>query len=493
MTVLVTALFVLILLWVSWRYLRDRDPLLRDVMAVFSAVGMLFVLAVFSRLVGEPPRSVRGLVSALLLAQPVLTLRLTGRLRPVPRWLTATAAGAWIVCALPVLVLPRPLPPLVIWPSVVVFFAGQAVAAWFLAIEARNRGGAARNRLWCAAGGTALFGIALLIAGGGRSLAADARLVAMLSALLYLLAFVPPRWLRRAWSWRAAYVVMRQLLAAPPDEPADQTWQSFCAAAAKVLGADAVVVLTPATGDAIRVAGAAGLPDSQPDRTRSELNELIASRTTIDALAGWTQPPVAAVAFAQATGTRFVSVTAVNTADGPGALLVLGRYRRLFDEDDMIQFTELAGQAAALAGRAQALAERERLAVIVESSPDAIIAKTVDGVITDWNTGAEELYGYRRAEAVGQQSSMLFSPEQQQTETRLLEGAAQGERIQQYQVQRLRKDGTTVTVSLTLSPITGPNGQTVGVASISRDLTERQRADAMFEGCSKPLRTRSSG
>ncbi|WP_198171085.1 PAS domain S-box protein [Actinoplanes awajinensis] len=482
MTLSVTAIFVLILLWVSWRYLRDRDPLLRDVIYVFAAVGMLFVLALFTRLVGEPSRSVRGLVSALLLAQPVLTLRLAGRLRPVPRSLLIGATGAWVLSALPVLVLPYPLPPHVIWPCVVAFFAVEATAAWFLAIEARSRGGAARLRLWAASGGTALFGVALLVAGGGQKLAADARMIALLSAILYLLAFVPPRWLRRTWSWRAAYTVMRRLLAAPADEPAARTWQCYCEGAARVLGADAVVVLTaPANGPA-QVAGATGPNAGQPEFTRADLDELLTGRQLIDALAGWTQPPAVAVAFARATGTRFVTVAPVDTSDGPGALLVLGRYRSLFAEDDLAQFTELAGQAAALAGRAQALAERERLAVIVASSPDAIIATTVDGVITDWNTGAENLYGYPRTEAVGRRTSMLVHPGQREAGRQMLASIAGGERIEQQQVQRVRKDGSTVTVSLTLSPIAGSDGRIAGIASIARDLTARQRADARFEG-----------
>jgi PAS domain S-box-containing protein len=481
MTVLVTALFVLILVWVSWRYLRDRDRLLLDVMAIFAAVGMLFVLAVFSRLVGVPPRPVSGLVSAMLLAQPYLTLRLVSRLRPVPWWLMAAVAAGWVVSAVPVLLLPRPLSPLLVWPCVSVFFAGEAAAAWLLVTEARRRGGAARIRLWCAAGGTALFGAALLVAPSGHA-RVDARAVAMVSALLYLLAFVPPHWLRRGWSWHAVYAVMRRLLAAPVHEPAVLTWRCYCQGALDVLGADAVVVLMPAAGGAVRVAGTAGRQAPDPECARADLDELLAGHSPIDALAGWTHTPAMAVLFARATNTRFVTAAPVSTADGLGALVVLNQYRSLFADDDVARFTELAAQAAALAGRARALAERERLAVIVESSHDAIVARTIDGIITSWNSGAQELFGYDRADIVGRHASVLLPPDQQDDETRLLERVAAGERVEQRPVQRVRKDGSTVTVSLTLSPISDQDGHITGVASISRDITDRQRAEAMFEG-----------
>lgn len=482
MTIFVTALFFLILLWVSWRYLRERDPLLRDVMWIFAAVSMLFVLALFRWLVGEPFWPARGIVWALLLAQPFLTMRLVSRLRPVPGWLLTAAAIAWILCAIPVAILPRPLPAQVVWPCVIVFFAGEAVAAWLFAVEARRHGGAARSRLWCAAAGTALFGTALLLAGGGRAMAANARAVALMSALLYLLAFLPPGWLRRSWSWRAGHAVMRRLVAAPVREPAERTWQSFCEGAAKVLGVDAVVILSPVGDGTVQVAGAIGLPPSDFECTGLAVDELVDAHGQIDTVAERTRPPVAAVMLARATGTRFVTVAPVGVAEGRGALLILSRYRCLFAEDDVALFSELAGQAAALAGRAHVLAERERLAVIVESSHDAIVAKTVDGIVTSWNTGAEKLYGYTAEEVLGRYASMLFPTDQGGIETDLLARVASGQRVEQLRTRRRRKDGSVVTVSLTLSPITGPEGEVTGVASISRDITEHQRAEAMFEG-----------
>ena len=481
MTVLATGLFVMILVWVSWRYVCDRDPLLRDVMVIFAAVGMLFVLAVYTLVVGEPPRPVRGLVSMLLLAQPLLTLRLVRRLRPVSPWLIGAGIVAWLLSALPVLVLPPPLPVAVVWPVVIAFFAGEAAVAWLFVAEARRRGGAARNRLWCAAGGTLLFGVALLFAGRGPTVL-DGRVIAVVSALLYMVAFVPPRWLRRVWSQGAGDAVMRRLLGAPAAEPPARIWQCYCDGAAEVLGADAVMVLMPSGGGAVGVAGHAGPPPGDLRYTRRGLDGLLAAHGTIDALAGWTDPPEVAVVSARATGTRFVTAAPVGVPGDRGALLLLNRYRSLFAEDDVILFTELAGQAAALAGRAQVLAERERLAVIVESSHDAIIGKTLDGVITSWNTGAEALYGYHGDEVLGRHASMLFPPGQEETEALLMQQIARGERIEQHRVQRRRKDGAVITVSLTLSPITDENDNVSGVASISRDISERQRAEAMFEG-----------
>jgi PAS domain S-box-containing protein len=480
--ILVTSLFVVILLWVSWRFVRHRDPLLRDVMWMFASVAMLFVLGIVRVLTDAPSRTLVAVAVALLLAKPLFTLRVISRLRPIPAWWWPVAVVAWLVTATPVLLSPvGPWSRPDLWPAVIVFFVVETLAACLLATHARRHGGAARVRLWYAAAGTGVFGVALLLSTGGQVTRVESRLLAVVSGVLYLLAFVPPGRLRRKWALEAAYPVSRRLLAAPPDEPAARTWQSYCDGAAEVLGPDAVVVLMPDTAT-VQVVSCAGPSLDVPECTRERLDELLAAPKTIDALAGWTHPPAVAVMFAQATGTRYVRAVPVPCADGCGAVLLLSRYRSLFAEDDVAAFTELAVQAAALAGRAQALAERERLAVIVESSHDAIIGKTLDGVITSWNGGAERLYGYRPDEVAGRHASMLFPPGQQETEDQFMARIAHGERIEQQQVQRRRKDGTVISVSLTMSPIIDHDGRITGVASVSRDISERQRADAMFEG-----------
>ncbi|BBH67796.1 hypothetical protein ACTI_44810 [Actinoplanes sp. OR16] len=478
--ILVTSLFAFILLWVSWRYLRRRDPLLRDVMLMFAAVAMLFVLGLVRLFVGAPPQPVMILAIGLLLAKPVFTLRLVGRLRPLRSWCLPVAGALWVLSSVPVLVsATRPIPRPAVWPAVIVFFAVEMVAAWLLAVEARRRGGAARARLWFASAGTGLFGAALMLSATGAVV--GSRVLAVVSGLLYLLAFVPPYGVRRMWARGATHAPMRRLLAVPANE-STRTWQSYCHDATAVLGADTVVVLMPAPDQSFQVVGCPARPVSKLECTRASLDELLAADVPIDALAGWTRPPTLAVMFAQATDTRFVTAMPVDTSGGRGALLLLNRFRSLFTEDDIEAFTELAGHAAALAGRAQTLAERESLAAIVESSHDAIIGKTLNGVITSWNPGAEQLYGYRRDEALGRHASMLFPTGQEHAEQQLMQRITAGENIDQYRVTRRHKDGTTITVSLTLSPITDATGAITGVASISRDISERQRAEAMFEG-----------
>jgi PAS domain S-box-containing protein len=134
-----------------------------------------------------------------------------------------------------------------------------------------------------------------------------------------------------------------------------------------------------------------------------------------------------------------------------------------------------------ITARRQADLTREHLAAIVESSDDAIIGQTLDGRITSWNRGAEYLYGYTASEAIGQSIALLCPPEISDEIPALLERLARGERIAHYETQRVRKDGTRLDVSLTISPIRESTGRIVGVSKIARDITERKRLDAALQ------------
>jgi PAS domain S-box-containing protein len=124
--------------------------------------------------------------------------------------------------------------------------------------------------------------------------------------------------------------------------------------------------------------------------------------------------------------------------------------------------------------------ERERLAAIVDTSQDAIISKTIDGVITSWNASAERLFGYTAAEAVGQNIKLIIPPDRHAEETEILQRLRRGEVIDHYETVRLRKDGTLVETALTISPLRDETGTVIGASKIARDIGDRKLADLIL-------------
>jgi PAS domain S-box-containing protein len=120
---------------------------------------------------------------------------------------------------------------------------------------------------------------------------------------------------------------------------------------------------------------------------------------------------------------------------------------------------------------------RYRHAAVIESSEDAIASGTLDGIIVSWNTGAEKIYGYTEAEAVGKPITMLVPPELPDEENKILERLKSGDRIEHFETVRVTKTGKRINVSLTISPIKDSTGRMVGVSGIARDITERKRAE----------------
>jgi PAS domain S-box-containing protein len=116
------------------------------------------------------------------------------------------------------------------------------------------------------------------------------------------------------------------------------------------------------------------------------------------------------------------------------------------------------------------------LAALIESADDAIISKTLEGIITSWNNGAERIFGYTAEEAVGQPVTMLIPPDHIDEEPTILARLRTGERIEHYETIRQTKDGRLIDISLTVSPIIGPNGLIVGASKIARDITDQRQA-----------------
>jgi PAS domain S-box-containing protein len=122
-----------------------------------------------------------------------------------------------------------------------------------------------------------------------------------------------------------------------------------------------------------------------------------------------------------------------------------------------------------------------RLAAIVESSDDAIVSKDLNGIITSWNRGAEELFGYTSAEAVGQSITILIPPDRLSEEDMVLGRIRRGDRVDHFDTVRWRKDGTLVDVSLTVSPIRDKAGTIVGASKIARNISDRKRIEAELQ------------
>jgi len=117
------------------------------------------------------------------------------------------------------------------------------------------------------------------------------------------------------------------------------------------------------------------------------------------------------------------------------------------------------------------------VAAIVDSFDDAIVSKTLDGLITSWNRGAERIFGWTAAEAVGRSITIVIPPEHLAEEEDILARIRGGERIEHFETTRMRKDGSRLEISLTVSPIKNAKGEVIGASKIARDISERRRGD----------------
>jgi PAS domain S-box-containing protein len=183
-------------------------------------------------------------------------------------------------------------------------------------------------------------------------------------------------------------------------------------------------------------------------------------------------------------GSRFpavVSVTALR--DGHDAIigyLLIGTDNTARKEAEEAR-TKLDQQLRAQ----QANEQRFRLAAIVDSSNDAIIGKTLDGVITSWNEGARRIFGYSAEEIIGQPISRLAPADRENEEPQILEKLARGKRIETFDTVRMRKNGHQLHVSVTISPVHDSVGNLVGASKIVRDITDRRLAEEALGSASR--------
>jgi signal transduction histidine kinase/DNA-binding response OmpR family regulator len=368
-TIAIELLFALVFVASLIEYVRRRDPLSRDLVLVFGSVAALFVVQFVRLILGSTPPWLAAASAALILAQPLFTLRLAARLRPVPGAVGVAAFIGYLATAIPLVLLPPPVPVGLTLAAVGVFAITDFLAAGYLAAEARRRTGAARSRLALAAAATALFAAALLTVGAGAAGAGSAgqalgRIVALLAAVGYAIAFLPPGPLRRVWQGMAAYRYGLALVGtgggATEGERSSAIWTRFAEAAREVTGSEAVAIVG-LDGTDCRLLTAVGF---RADGSRETWSQAAYEALLSEAGDATERPIETASEIVRDLGkqidARLVSVVAL--PNDRSALVLLARHHSLFGLEDRALIGLLAAQAVALAEREQLYAEQSRLA-----------------------------------------------------------------------------------------------------------------------------------
>ena len=380
LTLIVELIFAILFAATLVTYLRRRDALSRDVMLIFASLAGLFVVAGIGALGVRLPDPVTGTTLALLLAQPVFTLRLAARLRPVPGPMLVLASLLWAVTALPMIFVPLSQVPFLVVAGAAVFVLTHLVAAGYLGREAERRVGSARNRLAAAGGASLLMALALAsaillpqVTGGGSDIG---RILGLLAAALYAFAFLLPAAVRRIGNALTTFEFTEHLLEGSFGDGAEGVWTRLADLARRTTGSVATVVLVgeppvsvaSSTADeatlsqalsALRLPMMPGPRDEhRPAQGGGELAEL-----------------------ARAMAAPYVSVLPFELAGGePGALVLLRERPSLFDADDHAILAALIGRARVFAERSAALKEEaalsQRLSATIAALEQASQAKS---------------------------------------------------------------------------------------------------------------------
>jgi len=357
-------------------YIRRRDPLSRDVMLIFASVAALFGTLGIGAVGLRFADPVYAAAIALLLAQPLFALRLAHQIHSVPRAVRIVALVAFAVSAVPMLVLPLQSIGLLLVPAGAVFAASHMTAAYYLAREAARRVGAARVRL----GSAAAAGAAMALSMGLVIFASQApifpevgRILALGSAALYVLAFMPPAWVRKVWSAVATHEFMQALIGTEAQDSVTSIWTRAAELGRRTSGAVAAVVVT---GQPPRVLA----HDFEPG-TETEVRELDAIPAAVNGNRRLTSADGALGAVADGLGAPYVSIIPfAGVHDEPGALILFRSRPSLFAADDARIIGSLVDGAAVFAQRSEALEQQgaltDRLAVTVQALEHASQAKS---------------------------------------------------------------------------------------------------------------------
>jgi len=177
-----------------------------------------------------------------------------------------------------------------------------------------------------------------------------------------------------------------------------------------------------------------------------------------------------------------ISLSPIPTGNG---ILVLSAIRDITDRKLVEEQLRRAHEELARQRDRELWENRARLALIVDSSQDAIIGKDLNGIITHWNQGAEHIYGYTAAEAIGQPISLLAPQDRVDEVSSILEQVREGQRVEYFESVRVTRDGRRLDMSISVSPIRDANGETIGASTIARNVTGQKRVEEQLRQAQK--------
>ena len=176
-------------------------------------------------------------------------------------------------------------------------------------------------------------------------------------------------------------------------------------------------------------------------------------------------------------GSEFPVEISLSPVSTDGGMVVLSAIRDVSDRKRIEEELVRANEELSRRKDRQLWEYQNRLALVVDSSQDAIIGKNLDGVITNWNKGAERIYGYKAEEVIGRSITLLAPPDRKEEIPKILEDIRQGRQVEHFETVRVTKDGRSLNVSISVSPIRGASGDIVGASTIARDVTVQKKTE----------------
>ena len=420
-----------------WRYLRRPGPIELTVVAIFGTVAAVFAISLLGRFVPGASQTLQPVSIVLLLAQPMLIVRLIGLITRLPRWVLPVVFVSFLAAAVGVILPPEPLVPALFFLAGY-FVVVQGAAAAVLLNESRRRLGLPRVRLLLAGIATALFGLGVAVASAAAAMSvggapAEAQLLGRLfvlaAAIGYLGAFMPSGLLGYLGQRAVAFDYTRLLVATPSGTESGVLWRNLALAAQDILGTRRVTVLDP---------------DGNDLSSTEESDEIRVEATT--ATAQLVELPITSTGRQVATLRAGLNGLPVFVEDDMAVIALLGSLtaRAVERESAVVALAETRRQLEATSA---ARASDARFRALLEAHPNAVLAADSEGTVS-WATGPTgDLFGRSGRELVGAQLRDLIQLDGATATEQQISGRA----VRRVETTARREDGATFPVDVTLT------------------------------------------